>query len=276
LVVLAIAVQFYTGDWYKCVKLARLLSDLEHRRRDDVCLLFVRTTECPVTHLLDDAIARCSEVFHVERVVLRPDTPGRRERWDKLDRWPTGCNVLWQGAVEYFLRMDPRWGSLFTVDGGDGVPLCQDWLDLLVEDHARTIRGGQLATGWVGRDGLGKWHANLNMVWDRQFFARHPEVLEMPGGDDLYEPVDMYRSGVILSECRASSIVRNDWRFLGSRPEILSRIVEHSAWWHGCRDGDLVDKARAFIFGGQRARPAPLDLGRAVDVVGYSGGSSEI
>ena len=265
---LVIAVQFYSGDWLRAVSLARLLADLEQRRRDDVCLLFVRTTECPETRVLDDVIARCAEVFHVESLVVRPDTPERRERWDRLGKWPVGPNVLWTGAVDYFLRcMGPQWTSLFTVDGGDSAPLHRDWVDVLREDHARTVRQGLGVTGWVSMDGLGRWHVNLNLVAERSFLEGHPELLEMPAGKDVYEPVDMYRAASFLGTCRASTVVRSDWRYSGARRSDLEAVSGQSAWWHGCRVGNLVDLARGHVLGEERSLPVPLDLGSALDLV---------
>jgi hypothetical protein len=263
---LVIALQFYTGDWFKAMKLARLLADVEQRRRDDVCLLFVRTSECPVTWVLESAIARCSEVFHVESLVIRPDTPERRERWDRLGRWPVGPNVLWTGTVEYFLRcMGPQWTTLFTVDGGDSVPLHRDWVDVLCEDHARTVREGLGVTGWVSRDGLGRWHVNLNLVAERSFLEARGELLEMPAGEYLWETIDGYHAELFMSSCRASTVVRSDWRHVGTRQADIEEIAGQSAWWHGCKDGNFVDLARAHVLGLQRTRPEVLDLGRATD-----------
>jgi hypothetical protein len=265
---LVVALQYYFGDWWRAMGLARLLADLERRRRDDVCLLFVRTTECPVTRILDETISRCSDSFHVESLVVRPDTPERVARWDKLGRWPVGSNVLWQGAVDYFLRrMDTRWTALFTVDGGDSVPTCREWLDVLLEDHSKTVAEGLGVTGQVGVDGLGRWHVNLNHVTERSFLEAHPEVLEMPSGTHLWEPIDMYRASVFLPACRASTVIRSDWRYVGVSPSDFLEVSRSSAWWHGCKDGNLVDLAREHVLGGERPRPSPLDLGRATDVV---------
>jgi hypothetical protein len=177
---LAIALQFYAGDWYKAMKLARLLADLESRRRDDVALLFVRTTMCPNGKIISEVMRKCAEVFSVEDVVIRPDTPERRMRWNDLGKWPVGCNVLWQGAVKHFLQMDSHWSSVFTVDGGDGVPLYRNWIDLLSIDHQKTLDSGLLVTGDIHRDGIGRWHVNGNLIVERSFLDAHPEVLVMP------------------------------------------------------------------------------------------------
>jgi hypothetical protein len=261
---LVIAVQFYSRDWWRAMKLLRLLADAEKRRRDDACLLLVRTTECPVTRYLDDMVSRCSEVFHVESLVLRPDTEARRARWDELDHWPVGCNVLWAGAAEYFLRdMGSQWSTIFFVDGGDGVPLHREWVDVFVEDHARTLRAGQSVTGAVFRDGLGRWHANGNVVVERSFLKSHPEVLAMPEGREAW---DVHHAPSVLPGCRASSIVCCGWRQVGARAEYFPEASKHSAWWHGCKDGNFVDLARAHVLGEDRPRPEILDFGRAADL----------
>ena len=256
---LVVALQFYTGDWYRSMKLARLLADLEDGRRDDVALVFVRTTECPGGSIVSDVVRRCSEVFHVEEVVIRPDTPARRARWGELDKWPVGCNVLWQGAAEHFLAMDSRWTSLLTVDGGDGVPLHRKWVDLLVEDHGRTVAAGLQVTGHVRMDGFGKWHVNGNLVLERSFFADHPEVLLMP---EPREPWDMYYREVVLPASRGSSALRCDWKLVGLRPERFAEVARESAWWHGYKDGNFVEMAREFIMGGSHPSPVLVDWGR--------------
>lgn len=248
------------------MKLARLLADVEARRRDDVCLLFVRTTECPVTRLLDDVIARCSEVFHVESLVIRPDTEARRARWGDLATWPVGCNVLWAGAAEYFLRMAEHWTTIFFVDGGDGVPLHREWVDVAVEDHARTLRAGLSVTGAVFRDGVGRWHANGNVFVERSFLQAHPEVLAMP---EPREAWDVYYAPSVMPECRASTVVCCGWRQVGVHLGHFPAAAEHSAWWHGNKDGNFVDLARDYLLGGmspQGPRPEVQDLGRASDL----------
>lgn len=260
---LVIALQFYTGDWYRAMKLARLLADLEDCRRDDVSLVFVRTTECPRARVMDEVVRRCSEVFHAEEVVLRPDTPARRARWGELDRWPVGCNVLWQGAAEHFLAMDPRWTSVFFVDGGDGVPLHRNWLDLLVEDHRRTVDAGLQVTGDVFRDGIGRWHVNGNLVLERSFLATHPEVLVMP---EPREAWDTYYAAAYLPVSRCSSVVRCDWKRVGLRREFFPEVARKSVWWHGYKDGDFVEQAREFVLGVPHPAPVLVDRGRGSDL----------
>lgn len=259
---LVVALQFYTGDWYKAMKLARLLADLEERRRENVTLVFVRTSECTGAKVIGEVVRRCSEVFFSEELVIYPDTPARRARWEHLNQWPVGPNVLLQGAVEHFLGMDPRWTTFFSVDGGDSVPLHRDWLDILLADHQGTVDAGLQVTGNVRRDGLGRWHVNGNMVVERSFFAGHPEVAVMP---EPREPYDMYYAPAYLSAGRGSSVLRCEWQKWGLRPERIAEVARESAWLHGYKDGNLVEMAREFL---ESPHPAPVlvDRGRGSDL----------
>ena len=55
---LVLALQFCASDWTRAAKLARLLADLERRRRDDVTLLFVRATDFVENPVMDRVFAR--------------------------------------------------------------------------------------------------------------------------------------------------------------------------------------------------------------------------
>ena len=230
-----------------------------------MALLFVRTTMCPNGKIISEVMRKCAEVFSVEDVVIRPDTPERRMRWNDLGKWPVGCNVLWQGAVKHFLQMDSHWSSVFTVDGGDGVPLYRDWIELLAKDHQETLDSGLLVTGDIRRDGIGRWHVNGNLIVERSFLDAHPEVLVMP---EPREAWDTYYSSTYLPVSRGSSAFCCGWRRMGLRPEFFPAIAEKSVWWHGYKDGHLVDLARKFIFSEPTARfPSVVDRGSALDIM---------
>jgi hypothetical protein len=164
--------------------------------------------------------------------------------------------------------MGSQWTAIFTVDGGDSVPLHRDWVDILIEDHSRTVGAGLGITGWVSRDGLGRWHVNLNLVAERSFLEAHAELLAMPGGKYVYETIDTYWAGVFMASGRASTVIRSDWRYSGVSQSVLEALSGQSAWWHGCKDGNLVDLARAHVLGEERARPVIRDLGTASDLAG--------
>jgi hypothetical protein len=260
--VLVVVLQFCAKDWTRAAKLARLLADVERRRRDDVCLLFVRATDFTENRVMDDVVARCSEVFLTNHLLVRPDKPSRAAQWHNLGNWVEGSNILWTAAVEHFLQMHQQWQTVFFADGGDGAPLHRDWVDLMERDHARTVRAGLSVTGAL-RDCRGTRHVNGNQVVERSFLQSHPEFTEVPSACQEW---DVYHAAAILPVARVSSVIYGGWHQFGATPSQMSEIARYSAWWHGCKDGNFVDLAREHVFGVGSRRPEIVDLGPAVDL----------
>ena len=166
-------------------------------------------------------------------------------------------------AVEHATqKMGPEWSAVMFADGGDGAPLHREWVDIVLEDHAKTIAQGLYVTGAL-RECRGIKHVNGNVVMSRSFLCDHPEFAEVPARCQEY---DVYHVDTILPVARASSLFYCGWRQFGADPRQFAAASEHSAWWHGCKDGDFVDKARAHLFDRERTRPRLVDLGRAVTV----------
>jgi hypothetical protein len=260
--VLVVVLQFCAKDWLRAAKLAHLLADVERRRRDDVCVLFVRASDFQENPVMDAAVARCAEVFLTNHLLVRPDKPSRADQWHNLGNWVEGSNILWTAAVEHVLQMSPRWQTVFFADGGDGVPLHRDWVDVMQEDHAATVRAGLHVTGAL-RQCRGVMHVNGNQVVERSFLAAHPEFTEIP---TICQEWDVHHAAAILPVARVSSLIYGGWHQFGANPRQLAEIALHSAWWHGCKDGDFVDLARACVLGVERRRPELVDLGRASEL----------
>jgi hypothetical protein len=257
--VLVVALQFCHKDWLRAAKLAHLLADLERRRRDDVCLLFVRATDFTENVVMHRAIAKCSKVFWVDNLVVRPDEPSRVVQWHKLGEWVEGSNILWTAAVAHVLKMGFHVETVFFVDGGDGAPLHRDWVDILLEDHARTVQAGLSVTGAL-RDCRGVRHVNGNQVVESSFLEAHPEFTVVPS---VCQEWDVHHAGTILPAARVSSVIYGGWHQFGATPEQFVEISRHSAWWHGCKDGNFVDAAREHVFGESHPLPEIVDLGPA-------------
>jgi len=260
--VLVVALQYCHKDWLRAAKLAHLLADVERRRREDVCVLFVRATDVQPSRLMDDAIARCAEVFLVDHLVVRPDEPSRAAQWHNLGEWIAGSNILWTAAVEHILAMDPRWRTVFFVDGGDSAPLHRDWVDLLTADHALTVSRGLSVTGAL-RSCRGILHINGNQVVSRSFLEAHPEFTEVPA---VCQEWDVHHAATILPAARVSSVIYGGWRQYGADMLRVGEISAHSAWWHGVKDGVFVDVAREHVLGPERPRPVLVDLGMAIEL----------
>jgi hypothetical protein len=260
--VLVVVLQFCHKDWMRAAKLAHFLADIERRRRDDVCVLFVRATEFVENVVMHRAISKCAGKFWVDNLVVRDDEPSRASQWHNLGNWVEGSNILWTAAVEHVLKMGFHVETVFFADGGDGAPLHRDWVDILLADHARTVQSGLSVTGAL-RECRGVRHVNGNQVVERSFLEDHPEFAVVPVACQEW---DVHHAATILSAARVSSLIYGGWRQFGATLEQLAGIARHSAWWHGCKDGNFVDLAREYVLGAERPRPELVDLGRAVDL----------
>lgn len=256
------ALQFCHKDWLRAAKLANLLATLEGSRRGDVALLFVRASDFVENPVMDRVISRCSEVFRVEHVFARPDSPARRSMWPCLREWIEGSNILWTAAVEHVLGMGPQWGTVFFADGGDGAPMHRDWVNVVVADHAETVRRGLHVTGAL-RDCLGVLHVNGNHVVERSFLAAHPEFLDAPS---VSQEWDVHHAATIVPAARVSSLVYGGWHQFGATPAQVEQVARHSAWWHGCKDGNFVDLVSEHVLADGRRLPEIVDLGPASDL----------
>ena len=158
--------------------------------------------------------------------------------------------------------MGSQWRVVFFADGGDGAPLHRDWADMVLEDHARTEAVGLQVTGAL-RDCRGTRHVNGNLVVSREFLEEHPELAVVPA---VCQEWDVHHAGLILPAARISSLIYGGWRQFGASVAKVSEISRHSAWWHGCKDGNFVDVVREYLVGWERPWPEIVDLGRASEL----------
>jgi len=223
-----ISIMFHNGDKGKSLALSKLIADIEPNRRDDVLLALVSQ---PGTDLagVRDAVNYCSS-----KMPSIAFTSGRQ---------PLGANgtaELWCGAVDYFYANPCGHSSIFLVDGGDSVPLRATWIDDLIAEHTKTLADGRIITGC---------HSNKIIelsVWDILPALR--SMTSIPGGavpsweydyDDIITP-HMFRTVAIYNEWNSRT---------GISVEGLRGRAARSAWSHGWKDTDLVDKARELILG---------------------------
>lgn len=137
---IVIALQFWAGDQGRAMRLARLLADIEPRRRDDVIFAFCRRFDVPMSREVWDAALHVGGKFPVIHLASQREAVNH----------PDGCYGLFAGTMDHLSK---GWasGSLhahsaFTIEA-DGVPLRRDWLDIVLAEHRRTIEGGKRVTG---------------------------------------------------------------------------------------------------------------------------------
>ena len=249
-----LALQFYEGDMNNAMKLARLLADIEPVPRKDVLLALVCQPGTPFDGRVKEVLSHCSKKFAVEHVVSKYGAKG----------WADGSGQLWTGTMEHFHEQWKKglvsFGAIFTFDGGDGVPLRRDWIDVLKKEQSCGLSLGKLVVGqrkeMSGGNKAGKWsprtHVNGNMILHLMIWDKYPSLHCTPLGASLMmcNTWDMYHADVFLEEVMPSSVICSEWRKNGLNEAIMSDRARHSAWLHGYRDHDIVDTARRFLLPG--------------------------
>lgn len=243
-----LALQYSEGDLERSMALARLLADIEPTSRCDVLLALVTDSSTPVSSLVEETTSHCEEKFPVVRATLRRAVRG----------WPQGPNHLWAGTMTTFSELakegEVRHNSIFTFDGGDGVPLHRDWIDLVAEEHARTHRIGLLVSATPGIDTINRDHVQGNMVIDLAAWDRVPSLRFCPDDDGW----DCFHTPALTPHSSLSSLVRNDWRTDVVDPSLFALHARKHVWWHGIKCPEFCDRARDYLFGPGRFSPSPV------------------
>jgi hypothetical protein len=234
---LILALQFYEGDQKKSMALAKLIADIEPDYRDDVVLCLVTQPDTKKTKDVTSTVKYCSEKMSTQFVKSKNGAKG----------WQNGSGELWRGAMEACYSISNGEGAVFTFDGGDGVPLCVNWIDRLIEGHKDTLAQGRKITGSIMHGDM----VNGNMILDvslwNQVKDRSLKISEK-GGLDIWEA---QYGDILFPNTLCSSVIYNEWnsRTGISVQGLRDRAKNGYVWSHGWKDEDLVDKARELILG---------------------------
>jgi mannosyltransferase OCH1-like enzyme len=262
-----IALQYYKGDLERTFSLARLLADIEPIPRKDVLLAFVCQPDTPSSSLTSMTVQHCSQKFPVLHVV----SPRKFHYPELLDAngFPVDlgqCGHLWAGTMEYFSNLFNQSNfshdSILTLDGGDGVPLHLDWINMFRKEHDKTLSIGKLITGTP----YDLWdcppHVNPNAVFHLSVWSKFPTLHDIPPPDGTaLTHFDIYHRKVMLNNSSLSSIVKTDWRGAGNKisTNLMKEKAKKSVWLHGYKDNDLYQVAREYL---SSKNTSPLSLER--------------
>ena len=234
-----LALQYSEGDLARSMALARLLTDIEPTRRDDVLLALVTDTSTSYTHDAGEIARYCETKFSVLHVTLRRAVRG----------WPEGPNHLWAGTMTTFSELakegEIKQRSIFTLDGGDGVPLHQNWIDLTLEEHARTRSLGLFVSATPGIDTINRDHVQGNMVLDLAAWDKVPSLHFCPADDGW----DCFHTPVLTPHTSLSSLVKNDWRSTVFDSSLFGSHARQHIWWHGHKCPEFCARAREYLLG---------------------------
>jgi hypothetical protein len=243
-----LALQYCHADRERAMALARLLADLEPVYRDDVFLALVKCSDTPSSRLDDETEHYCSRKMRTVAIGL----PGG------CTEWPQGPNILWTNTMDYFAHYRGWHSSIFTFDGGDSVPLHNNWLDLLIAEHAKTVSEGKLVTGWPGLDSSRRLHISGSMVLELDIWDRLPVLHSTPADDGW----DCYHSRTLEPSTSLSSFLRNDWRKKNPTFSMFEEYAKTSIWWHGYKEPAFQTMAGDYLIAKLDRKPTSPILKR--------------
>lgn len=251
---LILVLQYWEGDEARAMRLGRLLADIEPSRRDDVSLCFFRRHDVPESALLHETRMHCGFKFGTMTLQARREGVGH----------PHGCNELWSSVMEQFAD---AWRagilaahSVFCMEA-DGVPLCKDWLDVLLEEHERTLAAGKRVTAAEMRrlpHVNGSILAHLSMWLDRPSLHQTPPT----------QAWDLFHAQVLTTEALPTSFMKNVYCAGNWSDESLAGLAKETAWLASQKDDSALAWAERAL--PARAVRAPAALGTAPDNHGPS------
>jgi hypothetical protein len=232
-----IAIQFWPGDRAKALRLAKFITDLEPKRREDTDFMFVARFDSghdPGT------VKHVSSRFNVHTLTTRARGVGH----------PWGCWCLWFSTIEYLYHMSrkknfPKYKWVWPFEA-DCVPTSRNWLS---EMHAEWDRlNGYI----VGAETFHyHHHANGNLMcscdpdW-MKWLVEGITITGVPANDawDIYLFPKFVRWGVKFS--------RRMWNVCGAStmgPKIFNYCLREHSFVHGVKDDSVYKQARKHFLG---------------------------
>lgn len=229
------------------MRLARLIADIEPKRRDDVSLFFCRRFDMEAeSPALWDTWAHCARKFRVGKLRSRREGVGH----------PRGCNELWSGVMDQLA--DQWWAgnlgahSVFTVES-DGCPLRSDWLDIIIAEQRLAIEAGKRVTGAVShwseqqRHGEGR-HINGSLVAHLSMWQDRPSLRRTPA-DQAW---DLFHAAVLNAEARPTTWIKNVYGARAWSGLALEAMSKETAWLSSTKDDSAMTWAEEQLFSGFR------------------------
>jgi hypothetical protein len=227
---IVIALQFYAGDQDRALRVARLIAAIEPRFRDDVTFCFARRFDVEMSPELWAASLEVGRKFKVMHVRSKREGVGH----------PAGSFGIWAGTLdalaEGWASGSLRAHSAFMIEA-DGVPLRADWIDIIIEEHRKTIAAGKRITGAEMIEGTPHANGGLAMAFscwlDRPSLHRCPEA----------QAFDLFHAPVILSETRFSGRIRNVYGASRWSDESIRNMARECVWLCSSKDNSALEFA---------------------------------
>lgn len=161
---LLLALQYWSGDYDKAMRLARRIAEIEKNYRRDVQFLFVQRFDAPAP----DKGTLFALEGRMEVGVYKTKRRGTGH--------PGGCNDMWHDLVGEMWRrhlqergFSGKFSGVFSFEA-DNVPMRADWLNWLIAEWEKARASGSLVWGCYMENPAP--HINGNMTWVPDLFGR--------------------------------------------------------------------------------------------------------
>lgn len=197
-------IQFWENDRDQAMKLARLIADLEPKKRDDIMLFTARFD--------------CKHDFETIEYVKKKFDVLIHTTKRKATGWPNGPNQMmgdsYEFCVEHFRRMRRNDVEAVMMIESDCIPLHKNWINMLVAEFRAS--GKSVLGAWLKLGDANVEHINGNCLIALNFWRKFPSIFHPPsrGGWDV-----TLRHG-ILPNGHPSRLIWSDYQ-LGQ---------EHNPW----------------------------------------------
>lgn len=237
---LVLALQYWPGDYGEAMELARLITDIEPAKRDDVTFLFAARRDAKID---ENEVAYVATKFPVKTFQGKSDASG----------WPLGPNALFRETYQHcieMIRSGRMQGDGILFMEPDCVPLAPNWIDQLkAEWEECKAKGKQILGCWLMEGDCGVEHINGNCIIHKDFWKANREILTHKGGGwdadcrGVMLPMGM-PSKLIWSDYGLGKPGYNDWkgcdhlfatkRFRATNNPLFGQDLT-CAWHHGSK-----------------------------------------
>jgi hypothetical protein len=226
-----IALMYWAGDLPEAMRLARLIQELEPRRRDDVIFALCPRFDVERTSEQEAVFMALAGKFPTMFCPSRTQVTGH----------PDGAAAMWSDTMA---QLSEAWHlgrvnahSVFTIEA-DGCPLRADWLDVVLAEHRRTLDAGKRVTGALTNHGL--THLNgSSLIMHCSAWMDHPSLHRTPTG----QAYDLFHAATLMAEARPTPWIKNVYGEGKWSPESLAVMAKETAWACNLKGTSVIDWA---------------------------------
>jgi hypothetical protein len=233
---LVIALQYWAGDMHQAFRLARLMADIEPKRRDDVVLAFCPRFDVPPSHAQYETFLYCGQKFGVMNVDIRRQATGH----------PAGANEMWGGIMDVLAESwragRAHYRSVFFAEA-DGCPLKRDWLELLLLEHERALIAGKRVSGAFMRNCVP--HINGSMVINLSTWFDRPSLHQTPAE----QAWDLFHAAALMQEAQPTTLLCNPYGATGWTLGALTAMAHDVAYLLNTKDDSAIAWAERTLTG---------------------------